>query len=446
MDQWQALSNGEDDKASAAASSALGAPSALGFSPHPAFHSHQNTVHGRVYAAAYDAAKRAGVAPHARGLALAQSHSLLGRDASDHMAGGDLGEHIRHEHERHASLVALVAAARASHHASSAESTATSPSGLGAALRAAPTDVSAHIAAILGATPVQHHDEWFAACDPKSAVSDASTTHRRDTEEAHHDVCDASSAAAAVACATKPGSIDCAYALSTLRSHSCSGRATEVADHPHIATCSSQERLAAAFPTCTARCVVAMHHIGNTCGFLVPRAGHRIHPDQHDHPVEQEQCDRAVRDAQTHCAVVGSSHKTENVACMDALSAVPGTLVAKAAEHSAQYMSGKHVLHWAEAGARGVVHEGLCGLASDGHLDLRGNSLMGSVPSCMISASSESTGNLFISRNDFSGDIGKLGAHVTTVVANDNRLSGDLGKARAVSMCENGIFTTYSHI
>jgi len=423
-------SDGEKDKASAAASSALGAPSALGFSPHPAFHTDQSTVHGRVYAGAYDAAKRAGVAPAARGLALAQAHSLMGRDDSDHSEGGDLGEHIRHEHERHASLVALVAAARASHHASSAASssntTSPSASALGAALRAAPTEVSAHIAAILGAAPVQNDDEWFAACDPKSAASDAFTTHRRHTEEAHHDVCDASSAAAAVACATKPGSTDCAYALSALRSHACSGRATEVTDHPHIATCSSQERLAAAFPTCTARCVGTMHNIGNTCGFLVPRAGHRIHPYQHDHPVEEDRCDHAVRDAHTHCAVVDS---TENAACMDALGAVPGTLVAKAAEHSAKYMGGKHVLNWAESGARGVLHEGLCGLASDGHLDLRGNSLMGSVPSCMISEGSESTGNLFISRNSFSGEIGKLGAHVTNVMASDNRFSGDLGAA-----------------
>jgi hypothetical protein len=258
---------------------------------------------------------------------MAQAQSLLGRDDTDHTAGGDLREHIQHEHERHASLVALVAAARASSHlASSAESSTTHPSALGAALRNAPSEVSAHIAAIIGGAPVQNHDEWFAACDPQSAVSDASTTAyntaRRDTEEAHHDVCDASSAAAAVACATTPGSLDCAYALSTLRSHACRGRAAdEATDHPHIATCSSEERLVAAFPTCTARCVGAMHHIGNTCGFLVPRAGHSIHldPGRHDQPAEEEQCDHAVREAQTHCAAgVRPTDNTEwrNVACM----------------------------------------------------------------------------------------------------------------------------------
>jgi hypothetical protein len=378
-------SDGDDDEASAAASSALGAPAALGFLAHPSFaFDAVRTQHGRVYDDLYGVAKRS-VAPRARSLALVRAHATLGRDDADHMQGGDLREHIGHEHERHASLVALVAAARAH----------SSESALGAAMRAAPVEVSSHIAAILGAAPT-HHGEWVSACTPKSTSSDATL----------HDVCDASAAAAAVACASTPGSTDCAYALSALRSRHCASRSDI---HPHIESCSSAERLRAAFPACSRGCVAAMHGVGSACGFLVPRAGHG-HSGE-----DSSACDGAVRAAQSQCApssttsssslssspAVSSSH--DNAACVDALSAVPGALIAKASEHSAAFMGGKHVLTWSEAGARGVLHDGMCALASDGHLDLRGNELVGGVPACMLAAGSESSGNLFIARNRLSG-------------------------------------------
>jgi hypothetical protein len=412
VQSWIAGESGGDDAAAKKASSALGAPAAPGFSAHPSFaFDTEGTQHGRVYADAYVAAKRS-VAPRARSLALVRARAVLGLDDGDHAQGGDLREHIGHEHERHASLVALVAAARAH----------SSESALGAALRAAPVDVSSHIAAILGAGPTAHdHDEWVAACEPKSS-SDA------------HDVCGGAAAAAAVACASSPGSTDCAYALSALRSHHCAGRSDT---HPHIASCSSLERLRAAFPACTHGCVAAMHGVGSACGFLVPRAGHG-HSGE-----DSSACDGAVRAAQSQCASSpspspsaassssssSSSSSLENAACVDALSAVPGALIAKASEHSAAFMGGKHVLTWSEAGARGVLHDGMCALASDGHLDLRGNELLGAVPACMLAAGSDSSGNLFLARNRLSGGIGKVGAHVATLIANDNKLTGHLGDA-----------------
>jgi hypothetical protein len=398
-------SDGENAKELAAASSALGAPHAPGFNLHPSFDA--TSTHGRVYSGTYDTAKRS-VAPRARSRALVEAQAFLGSDDTDHMAGGDLSEHIDHEHERHASLIGLMAASRAHHAGLSSSST---PPALGAALRAAPVQVTAHMTALLGTTPV-YHDDWVVACDPNAAV---------DVKSDAHDVCDSSAVAAAVACASTPGSTDCAYALSALRSRHCAQR-----PEAHITNCASVKRLQAAFPTCSHRCVAAMHGVGSACAFIVPRS-HNGRLDEKHSP----ECHAAAREAQKHCALDASSRSSEdsgNHACMDALSAVPHSLVKKARAHSAAFMGGKHVLRWSEARAHGVLHDGICDLATEGHLDLRGNAFIGSVPACMIS-DGESSGNLFISRNQFSGEMGKVGAHVSKLYANDNEFTGHLSDA-----------------
>ena len=345
-----------------------------------------------------------------------EAQAFLGKDDTDHVTGGDLSEHIDHEHERHAALVGLVAASRAHHAATSAGAGAKLVPGLGEALRAAPVEVTEHMTALLGAAPV-HHDEWFAACDANTAV---------DFESDEHDVCDSAAAAAAVACSSTPGSIDCAYALSALRSRHCAER-----QEAHITRCASLDRLHAAFPTCTDRCVAAVHGVGLVCGFIVPRSHHRRDDESHS-----PDCHAAAREAQKHCAAASDGDSADgNNACMDALSAVPHSLVEKAKAHSAAFMGGKHVLLWSEAGAHGLLHESICALATDGHLDLRGNSFIGSVPACMIS-DGESNGNLFISRNQFSGEIGKVGAHVSKLLVNDNEFTGHLGDALEYSGAE----------
>ena len=223
--------------------------------------------------------------------------------------------------------------------------------------------------------------EWAAACldsaadsAANSAISANNTSAATDASDMDH--CAATAYAAAVACTgAKPAAaVDvmtsatraCAAALSSLASPVCAAaHARCVAGTADALACS---------PSCGASLSAVSRH----CGGFMLRAEHGTHSH-----VASEACSDAVRSAQDGCG--GAS----DAACLSLLEAVPAEehhsvhdddTAASGASPRAQVHHRRATL-WGGQHARGVVPtKHLCG--GLGHLDLRDNVLLGSVPVC----------------------------------------------------------------
>ena len=258
--------------------------------------------------------------------------------------------------------------------------------------------------------------EWATAC-LDSADADANVV-----SDVDHDHCGATAYAAAVACSGAKPSVTgglmtaatraCAVALSSLASPVCAtANARCVARTADAMACS---------PVCGASLSAVSRH----CGGFVLRAEHGAHAD-----VASEACSNAVRSAQAGCDDSGGG--TSDATCVSLLEAVPAEEHHSVHEDTAD-AARAHVHHrvatlWGGQHARGVLPtKHLCG--GQGHLDLRDNVLLGSVPACAW-APPEGREALLLSRNLLSGTMGRLGAHVRHVHASENRLTGDLAAA-----------------
>jgi len=320
----------------------------------------------------------------------------------DDVEDSELGNALRWEHEAH---VTAVAAAAAAQRADGGGGTAAAAAhALGVAL----DDYGRlHVA-----------PEWAAAClDSADADADAD-----DLSDAGDDIdhCGATAYAAAVACTgAKPSAAGapmtaatraCAAALSSLASPVCAaahGRC--VARTADALACS---------PACGASITAVSRH----CGGFVLRAEHGAHSD-----FASEVCSEAVRTAQAGCVGGGTS----DAVCMSLLEAVPDeehhTVHDDANLGTRAHYPHRRVTLWGGQHARGLVPtKHLCD--GHGHLDLRDNVLIGSVPACAwaLEAGRE---KLHLSRNLLSGTVGRLGAHVRQVYVSENRLTGDLAAA-----------------
>ena len=301
-----------------------------------------------------------------------------------------LGIALRWEHEAHVTAVAAAAAARKAH--GEGRAAAVAAHALGVALD---VDGRLHIA-----------PEWRQACV-------ASDEH---TFEDAADHCSATAYAAAVACTGAEGSKTaaraCASALSSLASKHC-------ADLTMSKSCVAKTADAL---SCSTACGDAVAKVSRNCGGFVLRGEHGDHES-----LSSEACSDAVRGAQSSCA--GSDGRDEM--CMSLLEAVPAeehaSIHADAADNARAHIQHRQATLWREQHARGVLPtKHVC--QGGGHLDLRDNVLVGSVPACAWSLEA-GRGSLLLSRNMLSGEVGKLGAHVTTVHANENRFTGSLDKA-----------------
>jgi hypothetical protein len=302
----------------------------------------------------------------------------------------ELGVALRWEHEAHVTAVAAAAAALKA--GGEGPAAAVAAHALGVAL-----DSYGH----LHIAP-----EWRDACvaSNDSVALDAV------------DHCGATAYAAAVSCsgveASKPAARACAAALSSLASKHCAGTTIST-------TCVAKTADAL---SCSATCSAAVIEVSNRCGGFMLRGEHGDHA-----AVSSEECSHAVRAAQSRC----SASEAENSVCISLLEAVPAeehaTVHADAADDVRAHAHHRQATLWREQHARGVIPtKHLCGGA--GHLDLRDNVLLGSVPACAWMLESGRS-SLLLSRNMLSGNIGKLGAHVTAVHVNENKFTGSLDDA-----------------
>ena len=90
--------------------------------------------------------------------------------------------------------------------------------------------------------------------------------------------------------------------------------------------------------------------------------------------------------------------------CARLLEAAPDESVSAVEDPSAHVLTRRFVM-WSEANARGVVPRHVCD-SRGGHIDLRGNNLVGSVPRCAWSPSGGAS-QLLMSRNMLTGTLGR---------------------------------------
>jgi hypothetical protein len=203
----------------------------------------------------------------------------------------------------------------------------------------------------------------------------------------------------------------------------------------HLAKC--RAAVVDALP-CTSTCSAAMVAMSTPCGGFIPRMEQGFSTSTHLNPLastgvgDGAACSAALHAAQGACEHAPGGRDTgdhADIACERLLEATPESLHAEVAtDHANDKLLW---ISWSEQRARGVVPKAVaCGLHGQAHVDLRGNSLMGSVPSC-VWAAARGNSQLYLSRNALSGTVGKLGAHVKHVHLNDNRLHGDLEGAVA---------------
>ena len=304
----------------------------------------------------------------------------------------ELGVALRWEHEAHVTAIAAAAAA---------QKVSGSSGGPAAAVAAHALGVKLDDHGRLFVAP-----EWHKACILSEDHVDLSSS-----SDADH--CGATAYVAAVACSgakeSKTAFRACAAALSSLASKHCVHKTKRcVAKTPDALSCSTG-------------CGTALLKVSNDCGGFWLRGEHGDHEQ-----ISSEECFEAVRGAQDTCV-----DSAEDATCMSLLEAVPpeehAAVHGDAADDVPAHIHHRQATLWREQHARGVLPEKhLCQGA--GHLDLRDNVLVGSVPACAWALES-GRGSLLISRNLLSGNVGKLGTHVLRVHANNNRFTGSLDVA-----------------
>ena len=208
----------------------------------------------------------------------------------------------------------------------------------------------------------------------------------------------------------------CALSLNTLSSETC---VAERASQPHLASCAA--KLNSALP-CSDRCSEAMASMADDCRGFVPRAEQASSNDV----FHTAACQSTLLRAQSTCGGGGGSINSDNEKdrfCAELLEPAPGAATREHANHPIKHRT----FFWSDQHALGVVPKQLCE-STGGHIDVRGNRLVGSVPDC-VWAQKNGASHVHLSRNMLTGTMGAVGAHVKNLYVNDNRLHGDLHAA-----------------
>ena len=265
----------------------------------------------------------------------------------------ELGAALRWEHEAHVTAVAAAAAAQRA-------------GGVGPAAAAA-----AHALGVALDAGGRLHvaPEWAAACLDRTAV--AAEDGAAAAADADVDHCGATASAAAVACT---GAKPSAGAMIAAATRACAAALSSLASPVCAAThgrCLARTTDALA---CSPACGASLSAVSRHCGSFVLRAEHGAHAS-----VASEACSNAVRSAQTGCGGSGDA------ACVSLLEAVPAeehlSVHDDAPAATRAHVHHRHTTLWGGQHARGVVPtKHLCG--GLGHLDLRDNVLVGTVPAC----------------------------------------------------------------
>jgi hypothetical protein len=370
----------------------------------------------------------------------ASEHAMLGLTTRNHAGDdvfvdeGDLGLAVRREHAFHAVAVAAAAEAAGATAAASLGSTSSGSAGashvreaharaahaMGAHLGA--DDESVHIkpawakACVDATGTVQHHAEPCAASAFAAAVAcSAAEEHHAQRAAAvfgsdiHAE--DAAKYAGKHAAKHARARQTCVMSLNTLASKRCVAAARTA---PVLTTCAATLR--AALP-CSDQCSAAMESMATRCRTFVPRSEHDSIDNDVSSVFHTAACQSTVHAVQSAC------DGTSDGFCAGLLEPTPPSFISEFAHHPVMQRG----LFWSDQNVAGVVPKHLCE-STGGHIDLRGNRLVGSVPGCVWAQDNGATA-VHLSRNMLSGSVGQLGAHVKHLYVNDNRLTGDLHAA-----------------
>jgi hypothetical protein len=197
----------------------------------------------------------------------------------------------------------------------------------------------------------------------------------------------------------------CAMSTSAAHAHGCSSSQIRAATDTMIASLG-----------CDKACGGALHVVGRACGGIVQRS---LVSDAS----RSEACSRGVAAAQLSCR--GSP------TCASTLAATLPLVHPDEPQHA----------HWSDQCVGGVIPEDICAAKGSGflgHLDVRGNRLVGTLPAC-VWRGRVGTGAVFVARNRLTGALGPLGKGVHKVLASDNMFEGDI--AAATRPAANGLET-----
>jgi hypothetical protein len=223
----------------------------------------------------------------------------------------------------------------------------------------------------------------------------------------------------------------CGHAINTLSTLAC-------ADVAGAESCAAAAT--AALP-CSAPCTASLGALRSTCAALVPRS-------QHGHFIEESAAGDACRDALMAAHDTCSASSSDAAAaggggdgsCAALLEAMPESL---SREFKTVLGASHYPTWWEEQDAWGVITPGL-GANHFHTIHLSHNKLMGRVPRSMWSELHPEATAVFISSNFLAGDVpGPLAAHVQSVLATRNRLSGDLGDAFATAAASGSLTTLH---
>jgi len=203
---------------------------------------------------------------------------------------------------------------------------------------------------------------------------------------------------------------------------------------------------------CQAKCGVALMAVRSACGGLLPRAGRW----RHDAPdAAATVCINAVSDAHVTCGASGR-------ACQSILEATPlrdsAFLATRPARFAQEHNQNRAKmgeapepppppptdhLEWNDQHVWGVLSPELC-FDTSLEVDVRGNNLLGRLPSCLWEHA-KSGGTVLVSRNRFAGIMPPLADGVVAVHAGFNAMEGDVSDIFGPAVKQGLVQLTVNH-